>query len=354
MADIRVSADGSARATAARKDHHLDLVLGGDMGMSRGTGFERIEFEHVALPEIDYDAIDLSTAMFGRRFKAPYLISSMTGGAERAKDINETLAEAAQTLGIALAVGSQRVAIDGGPASGFTRALRDKAPDVPILANIGAAQLNLGYGLDEARRAVEMIDADALILHLNPLQEALQPEGNRNWSGLLNKIGELADTLDVPLVVKEVGSGISGSVARQLADAGVHFIDVAGAGGTSWAKIEGSRAADPVLRAAANTFADWGLPTADAIIAVRAAVPEATIFASGGIRTGLDAAKALRLGASLCGLAAGTLREAVLSVEAVVEKFKILETELRLACFCTGSATLADLASAKLVRPLPR
>lgn len=333
---------------SARKDHHLDLVLGGSMAMTRGAGFDAIAFEHVALPELDYAAIDIATGMFGRRLAMPFLISSMTGGAERAKDINETLAEAAQALGIAFAVGSQRVAIDGGSASGFTRALRDKAPDVPILANFGAAQLNLGYGLNEARRAVDMIGADALILHLNPLQEVLQPEGNRNWSGVLAQIGALADQLDVPLVVKEVGSGISASVARRLVDAGVHFIDVAGAGGTSWAKIEGARSPDPIVRAAAETFSDWGIPTAVALRDVRAAVPEATIIASGGIKTGLDAAKAIRLGASLCGLAAGTLREAIVSVDAVVARFRLLETELRMACFCTGSATLAALASAKL------
>lgn len=336
-------------ATAARKDHHLDLVLSGTMAMSRTAGFDAIEFEHNALPEIDFDGIDLSCMFLNRRLALPFLISSMTGGAERAAAINEALAEAAQELSIALGVGSQRVAIEGSSGIGLGHNLRKLAPDIPLLANLGAVQLNFGFGVSEAQRAIDMIEADALILHLNPLQEALQPEGDRNWGGLLKKIGILVRTLPSPIVVKEVGCGISGTLARQLADEGVRFIDVAGAGGTSWAKIEGSRSADPIVRTASQTFAEWGIPTARAIADVRAAAPEVCVLASGGLKTGLDAAKAIRLGASLCGLAAGTLREATHSADAVITRFKTLAHELQIACFCTGSASLSALRTARLM-----
>lgn len=333
-----------------RKDEHLDIVLEGRTAPSRrgDTGFDRIAFEHVALPEIDHDAIDLSTSFLGRQLTAPLLISSMTGGPARAARINRHLAEAAEAMRIALAVGSQRVALTGDGVAGITADLRRHAPSVPILANLGAAQLVTGYGLAEARRVVDMIGADALIIHLNPLQEALQPEGDRNWSGVLAAIARLAATLPVPLAVKEVGAGLSGPVARRLVEAGVQILDVAGAGGTSWAAIEAERAPTSADRAVAEAFADWGIPTAEAVRAVRAACPQATVVASGGIRTGVDVAKAIRLGADLAGQAAATLTAALDSAEAVADHFDIVVRQLRIACFCTGSRDLAALRSAPL------
>ncbi|MET3588766.1 isopentenyl-diphosphate delta-isomerase [Pseudorhizobium tarimense] len=292
--------------------------------------------------------IDLSTEFLGKRITAPFLVSSMTGGAERAQDINHNIAIACEGLGIPFAVGSQRVAIDTNSDWGMNLELRRIAPSVPILANIGAAQLNTGYGLDQARSAVEMIDADALIIHLNPLQEAVQPEGDRNWSGLTAKIGALCDTLHVPVVVKEVGSGISPATAEALAAAGVKIIDVAGAGGTSWAAVEALRARTPVEAAVASAFADWGQPTAAAIAALRNACPDTFIIGSGGIRTGVDAAKAIRLGADLVGQAASVLKSATSSPEEVAEHFEIMSAQLRVACFCTGSSSLADLRVARL------
>lgn len=333
-----------------RKNQHLDVILSGKGGSrSVTTGFERIAFEHSALPELNLNEIDLSTEFCGLRLRAPLLVSSMTGGPARAADINRNLAVACERLGIALAVGSQRVAIEGSDAGGLGKELRRLAPSVPLLGNFGAAQLNKGFGVAEARRAVEMIEADALIIHLNPLQEAVQPEGDRDWRGLLAKIGEIARQLHVPVVVKEVGAGISGDVARRLLDVGVSAIDVAGAGGTSWAAVEAERITDPVRAAIARAFTDWGRPTAEAIVNVRAACPEAVIVGSGGIRDGIDVAKAIRLGADIVGQAAGALTAAVQSPDAVIAHFTAIIEQLRICCFCTGSPDLAALRSARLV-----
>jgi isopentenyl-diphosphate delta-isomerase len=332
-----------------RKDQHLDLVLAGVGAGAGPSGFDAVRFEHCALPELDFAAVDLSTHFLGRRLAAPLLISAMTGGPSRAAGINARLAEAAQALGIALAVGSQRIALEGGAAGGLDVGLRRRAPDVPILANFGAAQLVRGYGADEARRAVEMIGADALVVHLNPLQEAVQPEGDRQWVGVSERLGDLVRTAGVPVIVKETGAGISGAVARRLADLGVAGIDVAGSGGTNWALVEGGRAASDADRAVAAAFAGWGVPTARAIRDVRAACPEALVIGSGGVRDGVDVARALRLGADLAGQAAGALPAALVSTEAVVEHFQVVARQLRTVCFCTGSAHLAALRRAPLL-----
>jgi isopentenyl-diphosphate delta-isomerase len=298
------------------------------------------------------DEIDISTRFLGKRISAPFLVSSMTGGPMRAAAINRNLAEACNAMGLPLAIGSQRIAIENGESAGLGSELRRLAPDVPLLANFGAAQLNLGFGIAEAQRAVDMIGADALIIHLNPLQEAVQPEGNRNWRGLLGRVEALAGSFPVPIVIKEVGSGIGGALARRLVDAGVSVIDVAGAGGTSWALVEAERAQTPAQAAIARGFADWGIPTAQAIAEVRQACPEAVLVGSGGVRDGIDAAKAIRLGADLVGQAAGVLAAATQSAEAVVEHFSIAITQLRVACFCTGSANLAELRQAQLTSNL--
>lgn len=344
-------AGGAEGGILNRKDQHLDIVLDGRTARYRqaATGFEAIAFEHCALPELDLDEIDLATPFLGRTLRAPFLISSMTGGPQRAAAINRHLAEAAEALGLALAVGSQRVALSGSGDGGVTRELRRLAPTVPLLANLGGAQIVDEYGLDEARRAVEMIDADALIIHLNPLQEILQPEGDRRWRGALAAIERLVVALDVPIVVKEVGCGLSAAVARRLSGVGVDILDVAGAGGTSWAAIEGERAGTEHQRRVAAAFSDWGIPTAVAIRAVRDAVPGAVVIGSGGIRTGLDAAKAIALGADLVGQAAAVLDGAVTSTEAVVAHFRILHDQLRAACFCTASPTPAALRQARLL-----
>jgi isopentenyl-diphosphate Delta-isomerase len=333
-----------------RKSEHLDIVLHGDVtARATRTGFEAITFEHVAAPELNLDAIDLNTTFLGYHLNAPFLISSMTGGPERASAINDALAEAAGHLKIALAVGSQRIAVEGGASAGLSKTLRARAGAVPILANLGAAQIRDADGLKLAARAVEMIEADALIIHLNPLQEAVQAGGDRDWTSVLAGIEHLVRNLAVPVVVKEVGCGISGSLARQLQGCGVSIIDIAGAGGTSWAAVEAERATSARDKAIASAFRDWGIPTATAIQHVRAACPTSTIIASGGLKTGIDSAKAIRLGADLTGFAAGILSAALESPKALIEHFEILMEQLRIACFCTGSANLMALRTAKLL-----
>lgn len=331
-----------------RKREHIDTVLNEDV-TSKGvtTGFERYYFDHVALPEVDLDTVDTGCTLFGKTLSAPFLISSMTGGTAIARDINLHLAEAAQSLGIAMGVGSQRAAIEE-PDFADTFNVRPVAPDILLFANLGAVQLNYGYSADHARRAVDMIAADALFLHLNPLQEAVQHGGDRNWSGLYTKIGELVDGLDVPVVVKEVGNGVSATVARRLVDLGVAGIDVAGAGGTSWSEVEAHRQKDASTRRVAHAFAGWGIPTATALRDVCAAVPDRPVFASGGIRSGIDAAKAVRLGACLVGMAAPALGSAAETAEAVRTGLAETADELRIAMFCTGSKDLTALKSAVL------
>lgn len=342
-----------------RKEDHIDIVLGAGRVASRAdAGFDGVRLGHCALPELSLDAVDISTRFLGRRLNAPLLISAMTGGPARSEAINAHLAEAAQHLGIALGVGSQRIAIERGAAGGLGADLRRRAPDILLFANLGAAQLLPGRGhggeghaakgLDAARRAVEMIGADALVVHLNPLQEAIQEGGDRDWRGVLHEIAGLAVNLRVPVVVKEVGFGLSGEVAARLAGCGVAALDVAGAGGTNWALVEGERGAGRT-RAIAAAFADWGIPTVAALAEVRAACPDTPLIASGGVRNGVDAAKAIRLGADLVGQAAGTLEAAVTSTEAVVEHFSILAAQLRIACFATGAADLAALRAVPLL-----
>jgi isopentenyl-diphosphate delta-isomerase len=330
-----------------RKDQHLDVVLSGAGRHARDAGFDAVRFVHEALPDLDHAKIDLGADFLGRRLKAPLLISSMTGGPARAEAINARLAEAAQHLGIALAVGSQRGALEGA-GGGLDLSLRDRAPDTPILANIGAAQLTQGFGEAEARRIIDMIGADALIVHLNPLQEACQPEGDRDWWGVGAALEALVRKLDVPVVVKETGAGLSGATARRLVGMGVAALDIAGAGGANWGLIEGERATDPLDKAHALAFADWGIPTATAIARVRAACPDAVVIGSGGVRDGVDAAKAIRLGADVVGQAAGVLQAATTSTEAVVDHFQVLIRQLRTVCFCTGSANLQALRKAPL------
>lgn len=334
-----------------RKADHIDIVLNQNVN-AKGvtTGFERYFFEHIALPELDLDEIDTSLTLFGKRLKAPLLISSMTGGAAMTGAINLRLAETAEAMGIAMGVGSQRAAIEAHHLAD-TYQVRRVAPHLLLFANIGAVQFNYGYGVDECRRAVEMIEADALFLHLNPLQEAVQAEGDRNWKGLYAKIEAVVRGLSVPVVVKEVGNGIGATVAKRLVEVGVQGIDVAGAGGTSWSEVEAHRQPDLLRRQIAHTFAGWGIPTSLALQEVRAALPaDIPVFASGGIRNGVDIAKAIALGATLAGSAAPLLKEANDSVEAVYQKFHAYQEELKIAMFCAGAGTLAQLAQTRLRR----
>ena len=261
-----------------RKAEHLRINLEQSVGSALSTGLEKFRFVHQALPEMDLEAVDTGLDLFGKRLEVPLLISSMTGGTAEAALINRRLAEAAASAGVAMGVGSQRAAIEE-PDLVSTFQVRRHAPNVLLFANLGAVQLNYGYGLDECRRAVEMIEADALVLHLNPLQEAVQDGGDTNFSGLAGRIENICANLGVPVIAKEVGWGISGQAAGLLASCGVAAIDVAGAGGTSWSQVEMHRAPSDFLRQLAASFVGWGIPTADSIAVVKNAAPGMLIFA---------------------------------------------------------------------------
>jgi isopentenyl-diphosphate Delta-isomerase len=331
-------------STVQRKAEHIRICLESDVQFkTQGSGFDRYQFTHSCLPELDYADIDLTTKFLGKQLGAPILISSMTGGTAQAKQINHRLAAVAQEYKLAMGVGSQRVAIEK-PDVAATFQVRQIAPDILLLANLGAVQLNYRYGIEECLRAVELLEADALILHLNPLQECIQPQGDTNFRGLLDRIASVCQQLPVPVIVKEVGNGISAPMAQQLIAAGVSGIDVAGAGGTSWAKVESERAKTPLQRRLGETFADWGIPTADCIRAIHSIDPTLPLIASGGLRNGLDIAKAISLGANLGGLALPFLQAADTSTEAVAELVQILMAEIRTVLFCTGNANLAALA----------
>jgi isopentenyl-diphosphate delta-isomerase len=326
-----------------RKSDHIRINLDEDVNFNQlTTGLETYHFLHQALPEIDLANVDTSLELFGKKLNAPLLISSMTGGTDRAQQINLTLAEAAEIAGIAMGVGSQRAAVED-PALAGSFQIRSKAPNVLLFANLGAVQLNYGYSVDQCRQAVDMIQADALILHFNALQEAVQPEGDTRFNGLLKQIEQVCRSLPVPVIAKEVGWGFSADTAKQLAKAGITAIDVAGAGGTSWSQVEMHRAESEIQRQVAATFVDWGIPTSEAILAVREGAPNTRIIASGGLRNGLDIAKCIALGAEMGGMAGPFLKAADQSLQTVLDRITITQTELRIAMFGIGVQSVQAL-----------
>ncbi len=331
-----------------RKAEHIRLALEQRMQFA-SHAFDRWVFDHDALPDLDFDAIDLSVDFLGKRLRAPLLLSCMTGGTEIAARINRNLAEAAESRGVALGVGSQRKALED-PSQAASFEVREVAPTIPLLANLGAIQLNHGYGVEHCRRAVAMIGADALVLHLNPLQEAIQPEGQCDFAGLLPKLAEVAAGLSVPVIAKEVGSGISEGTGRRLAGAGIRILDTAGVGGTSWARIEAERAHDLET---GELFAGWGIATPESIRQLRR-IDGVTIIGSGGLRSGVDVAKALALGADLAGLAQPFLEAAIDSAERVGQRIDRIVRELKIAMFCLSSRTVPDLKSVPIRRETER
>jgi isopentenyl-diphosphate delta-isomerase len=328
-----------------RKADHIRINLEQDVRSELTTGLERFRLVHQALPELDLEAVDPGLTLFGKRLAAPLLISSMTGGTEEAGEINQRLAEAAQAAGVAMGVGSQRAAIQHPEQTPTFTIARRAAPDALLFANLGAVQLNYGYTLDECRRAVDMIGADALILHLNPLQEAVQSGGDTKFAGLAAKIEQVCKGIQVPVIAKEVGWGISERTARLLADCGVAAVDVAGAGGTSWSQVEMHRAPDEFTRQLAASFVGWGISTADSIRNVRRAAPGLTVFASGGLRSGLDVVKCLALGAVLGGMAGPFLKAAAVSAEAAAQAIRLTARQIQVAMFACGAADLDGLRS---------
>ena len=336
--------------TEDRKDDHIRIVQERDVETT-GTGFDNIQLVHNALPELDYDAIDPSIEFLGHELSAPIFIESMTGGHANTTEINRALARAASETGIAMGLESQRAGLeldDDSVLESYT-VVRDVAPDAFIYGNLGAAQLR-EYDIEMVEHAVEMIEADALAVHLNFLQEATQPEGDVDGRNCLAAIERVTESLSVPVIVKETGNGISGETARRLTAAGVDAIDVAGKGGTTWSGIEAYRAAAanaPRQQRIGTLFREWGIPTAASTI--ECVAEHDCVIASGGVRTGLDVAKAISLGALAGGLAKPFLKPAIEGPDAVIERVEDLTAELRTAMFVTGSGSIKDLQQTEYV-----
>ncbi len=314
---------------AERKNNHIDVNLHCAVASTVTAGFEKYRLVHNALPEADFDAYSTESVFLGKRIGAPILISSMTGGTEHGERINRNLLTAAAELRLPFGIGSQRIFIEDSSRKAFP--VRTIAKDTPVLANVGAVQLNYGCGRDQLLRAVEMIEADALILHTNPLQELVQKGGDTNFADLLPKIAALCADFPVPIIAKEVGWGFSVANAKALVDAGVAYIDIAGAGGTSWSQVESFIDGSPEVLALAEPFAGWGIPTAECLDAIHTALPAAKLIASGGLKDGVDAAKAIALGAELAGFAGRILPAAaedtpdalIQTLTTIIQQYKI-------------------------------
>ena len=321
-----------------RKGEHIELALESRM-QGQENYFDRLRLPHRAMPEISLQQVSTATTFLGKPVSAPLVIGAMTGGTEKAQVINRNLAQAAQSLGLAFGLGSQRAAVED-PDLASTYSVREVAPDIPVIANLGAIQLNYGYGLDQCQRAVEMVQADGLALHFNALQEAIQPEGQTDFSNLLGQLEPIVEALEVPVIAKEVGHGFDQRSARSLRDIGVVVVDAAGSGGTDWGRIEAARAGDGDL---GDVFAGWGIPSPTAIRDL-ATITGLQVIGSGGIRNGVDGAKAISLGASWVAMAQPFLRPAMESTEQVVELASRWLRELRIAMFCCGVQTLEQLS----------
>jgi isopentenyl-diphosphate delta-isomerase len=322
----------------ARKADHLRLAAGDDVSHAAGAGFDRVRLRHRALPERDLDAVSLETELLGARLGAPLLVSAMTGGTPEAETINARLARAACEHGLPLVLGSGRPLLDD---PGRLRTYRSADRPPLLLCNLGAAQVRAPEGPARAEQLVELLDADGLTIHLNPIQEAVQPEGETDFAGVADGIAAVvAHLAPVPVVVKEVGFGLDAADVALLRDAGVAAIDVAGAGGTNWALVEGRRQASAESVAAA--FAEWGVPTAESLADARATAPDLPLIASGGLRDGVDAAKALALGASAAGLARVFLLAAL--ADEASEAAGTLVRQLRVAVWAAGAASAGELS----------
>lgn len=330
------------------KEAHIHCCLEKDVESSQSTGFEKFYLINNPLPEIDFRSIDTSCMFLGKDISAPFIILPMTGGSKLSTEININLARAAQELGVVMSVGSQKLGLEDSSLVA-TYQVREVAPDIPLLANLGAIYLNYGYGLKECERAVEMIRADALVLYLNPMQKIFQGRDNLNFEGLTEKIAYICKNLGVPVIVKEVGFGLSASAALVLKEAGVRLLDVAGAGGTSWVKI--TRCLENGFSGKTGSgFDGWGIPAADSLISVREAMKDIPIIASGGIRSGIDMAKALTLGADYVGMALPLLASAIKSSESVKEKIRSVIEEYKMAMFCCGAINTEQLRNRQVIR----
>lgn len=338
--------------TQGRKSDHIKICLEENVHHCHATtGFEDIYFVHKALPEIERSKVNLTTTAFDHKFSVPLMVEAMTGGIVDAMKINAAIASAVEELGLGMGVGSQRAAIEKQSLEKTFAIARKKAPTAFLVANIGGPQLVKGYGVKEAKKAVDMMNADALAIHLNALQEVVQPEGETSFKGVLNKIGEISQALDVPVIVKETGAGVAAEEAKLIASMGVAGIDIAGVGGTSWAAVEYHRAKkkhDELHQGLGNVFWDWGIPTAISLVETSQSV-STTIIASGGIRTGIDVAKALSLGANLAGMAHPILFAATKGPREVRKTLQVTIEGLKNAMFLVGAKSVLDLIEVPLV-----
>lgn len=341
---------------------HIDAALdgGSEVASSARPGalqLSQLRFRPSALPECDLDAVDPSLELLGKTIAAPFMIAPMTGGVERGGELNRRMARAAEALQIPFGVGSQRVALEV-PERARDFAVREQAPTIPVFANLGAVQLVKGYGPDEAWRAVEMVEADALYLHLNAMQEVVQEGGDTHWKGVLDGINAVCETFarrgGVPVFAREVGFGLAREDVRRLLDAGVSGLDCAGGGGTSWSKLEGRVAQSPLHRGLGETFSDWGLTTPEAVLEVRAADARAPLMASGGVRSGLDVMRLVRLGATVAGLASPVIRAAAESEEACVAFLERVLLEVKSTLFGTGCSSLEQFRERARLYVAPR
>jgi isopentenyl-diphosphate delta-isomerase len=328
-----------------RKQRHIRLSLEENVQADIGTGFEDVRLIHRALPEIDLDDVDTETELFGRRLAFPLIISAITGGTNYAKELNSTLASVAEEIGIGIGVGSQRIAIEDPSVEHTFSVVREKAPSSLVIGNIGCPQLSLGWGLDEARRCVEMVKADALAIHMNPLQEAVQVGGDTNYSGVLEKVGEITSSLDTPVVMKETGCGIAYEDAIKMEAAGVAGLELSGVGGTSWAAVEHHIAKEEGKgdqEYLGKALWNWGIPTAISLVETSKST-KLKIIASGGLRTGVEMAKAIVLGADAVGIARPFLEKAVEGPDALREHVKNILLEFRTVMFLVGAEDVEAL-----------
>lgn len=326
-------------ATVDRKAAHLNICQTTDVSSDGSAGWDSIQLPHHAAPELDFDAVSLTTKFLGQTYECPFLISSMTGGSPEGEALNAQLARFAEARGLPMGVGSQRVALENRSADFFS--LRKVAPKARLFANLGLVQMNYGVSVDDCAWLVEKLEAQALILHLNPLQEAIQREGDRNFSNLLKRIGEIKKRVSVPVILKETGCGLDATTCRRAKNEGVDALDIAGLGGTHWGFIEGLR--DEKRRALGEMFRSWGIPTVQALAEAREAVgDELPIIASGGLRHGLDAAKALFMGANFVGMAMPFLKKASEGEKALHDFLDLQKEALRIALFCCGMRDVED------------
>ena len=322
--------------TDKRKIHHVNIVNADSEVDRRKYYFDSVQLVHRALPEIDLSEVDPSITFMGKRLSFPLLISSMTGGDHNLlRTINKNLAIAAEATGVAMCVGSQRVMFTN-PKSKSSFEIRKFAPNALLFANLGAVQLNYGFTLEMCKQAIATVAADALYFHLNPLQEAIQPEGNTNFSGLAEKIGGITKNLQCPVVLKEVGTGISKKDIELVQKYGIKYIDIAGSGGTSWSRVEHHRRDEGESSNLGILFQDWGNPTPFTLQMLRPFRQELILIASGGVRSGIDMVKSIILGASLCGIATPFLEPAMESPDKVIGVIEGLKREFAVAMFLLG------------------